>query len=525
MRTRSTYIRRLLLAAGILSTSVVGQAQTFNDIILQSQQQVTGTARNTAVGGSMTAVGGDYSSMATNPAGIGMYHSTNFSISGGFGIFHGKEEYHEMNTTQLKPFGSFDGLNLVLHIPMNSERTSGFLGCNIGFGYNKSADYSHSYTAEGHPGEVGFLDAIAQMAMDNSYPLDAFKSDAKIRNAFANYDWYLVLSDLTGAVAPFKSNGEMAESDTPYDQVERWAARWPYDASLYQRNELSTTGHSSEIDFALAFNYSNRLFFGATLAVPLYYRSWTRTFSESSTGEDIDDNANLASVEYVERGQDDAAGVNLKLGVMGKITEGLRVGLAFHTPTYLRTASQSSVDMTANYYTGKEPSITEKSPESEYNYSTFGPMRGIGSISYVFGRYGFIAASYQLTALPLSQFSDNSDFREDNRILQDEIRSMHQINLGGELLFGAFALRLGGGYQTSPYSKEMWNPHGERYWFSGGLGYAGSVFSVDVAYRHMILQGEGPIYSYDSPVTGAMFASSKRKGQQGLLTATLGIRL
>lgn len=523
----------LLLTTTLLSIGSNASAQSFNDIILYSQQQFTGTARNTAIGGAMNAVGADLSNMATNPAGIGMLHSTQFALSGGLGLFHGKETYLNQSTSLIRPFGSLDGLGVVLHIPLNPESTSGLLGFNLGFGYNKSADYSYAYTAEGNTNQYRLMDALALQAEDILYPqvLD-------INQAFKRFNWYLVLADLGGGIMPENTAHEIYDPDkhTGRESEFPFRPRWDYGEDVHQQCEMTSTGRNSELDFTASFNYSNRLFLGATIGVPLIYRSYTRIFTESTNqaaAKNADyfkshPNNDLSSIQFTEKSTDDGTGINLKLGLLGKITESLRIGLAFHTPSYIRIATRSTVDVNSEFLKADSKgniSAQEKSPEAQDTYSAFGPMRGLASLSYLFGRYGLIAASYQATALPLAQFTNHSQYREDNRILQEHTKVMHQLNLGAEILLGPLALRLGGGFETDPYPKDQWNPHGQRVWYSGGFGYSGSSFYLDLAYRHMVTQGESPLYAYTSQTYGSIVAPAKRKGQQGLLMATLGFRL
>ena len=50
-------------------------AQTADDALRYSQQHYTGTSRSMAMGGAFGALGGDFSSIGINPAGLGVYQS------------------------------------------------------------------------------------------------------------------------------------------------------------------------------------------------------------------------------------------------------------------------------------------------------------------------------------------------------------------------------------------------------------------------------------------------------------------
>ena len=59
-------------------------AQTIYDGAKFTQKDLNGTARFVGMGGAMGALGGDISTMGTNPAGIGIYRSND--IMGTFGF-------------------------------------------------------------------------------------------------------------------------------------------------------------------------------------------------------------------------------------------------------------------------------------------------------------------------------------------------------------------------------------------------------------------------------------------------------
>ena len=65
----------LLVSASLLSSGVVF-AQGELDAYRYSQTELNGTARYLGMGGAFGALGGDISSMSSNPAGLGIYRSS-----------------------------------------------------------------------------------------------------------------------------------------------------------------------------------------------------------------------------------------------------------------------------------------------------------------------------------------------------------------------------------------------------------------------------------------------------------------
>ena len=74
-------IRSILICNSILAIAVSAQAQTDADAFRYTGTSITGTARYTAMSGAFGALGGDFSVLSTNPAGIGIYRSSEISFT------------------------------------------------------------------------------------------------------------------------------------------------------------------------------------------------------------------------------------------------------------------------------------------------------------------------------------------------------------------------------------------------------------------------------------------------------------
>src|SRR6516225_5484112 len=80
------------LLGGLLLT-VSAMAQSAPDALMISNQQPSGTARTQALGGVSVGLGGDFSSAFSNPAGIGIFKTGEFLISGGLGMSSNTTSY------------------------------------------------------------------------------------------------------------------------------------------------------------------------------------------------------------------------------------------------------------------------------------------------------------------------------------------------------------------------------------------------------------------------------------------------
>jgi hypothetical protein len=66
-------MKKITMIALAMFTAVGAGAQTIYDATNIAQKELNGTARFVGMGGAMGALGGDISTIGTNPAGIGIY--------------------------------------------------------------------------------------------------------------------------------------------------------------------------------------------------------------------------------------------------------------------------------------------------------------------------------------------------------------------------------------------------------------------------------------------------------------------
>src|ERR1700744_6457353 len=95
---------RYILLPVLLMGSFAASAQSLNEAYGLSNLTVEGTARSMGFGNTLGSVGGDFSSLSVNPAGIGVYRSSEFTLTPGLTINSSNSQYTtgpntDMNTT------------------------------------------------------------------------------------------------------------------------------------------------------------------------------------------------------------------------------------------------------------------------------------------------------------------------------------------------------------------------------------------------------------------------------------------
>ena len=113
--------------------------------LLSQRNYAYGTARSSAMAGAFTSLGGDLASMGINPAGLGMYRSSEFGLSLAVETNSTHENYpgtlwrEDYNSTRFIP----TNVSLALNLYQGSGTLTSF---TFGFGYNRRADFNYRST-------------------------------------------------------------------------------------------------------------------------------------------------------------------------------------------------------------------------------------------------------------------------------------------------------------------------------------------------------------------------------------------
>lgn len=132
-------VKMIILAALSVSALTGIQAQTLYDASRLLDNDLNGTARFVGMGGAMGALGGDISTMGTNPAGIGIYRSNDAMISFGFKSLNTESKLGSSTNETDKFRGSFDNLGFVFSNKIGNRTALKYV--NFGFNYHKAKSF------------------------------------------------------------------------------------------------------------------------------------------------------------------------------------------------------------------------------------------------------------------------------------------------------------------------------------------------------------------------------------------------
>lgn len=506
--------RNLLAAAACLSlvtATVPALAQDETDALRYSYLSPQGTARSIGFGNALGSVGGDFSSLSVNPAGIGIYRrgeltfSPSLHMNGSESTFLGKTMDDDVTRFNISNFGL-----VVTNAAKGREyERSKWKAGSFAIGFNRMADFNRNYTYGGY---------TTESSGSERYKIDANR----------NYDYFLDNENL-----PSSSLGYLGYNSYLLDTFQgNFETIVDYTKGLNQRRSVREKGGMSEMLLSFGGNYEEKLMLGATIGIPIVRYIREVSYLEQDANNAIPD---FTDFTYTERLRTTGAGVNLKLGVIYKPTDIVRFGVAFHTPSWLRLHDEYQAGITANTYAGVNTATT---PEGQFDYSLMTPWRTVLSGTVMMGQYGFVSVDYEYVNYRSMRYNFNTNdnefyfgngaFSEQERLVNDAIKNTYKgasnLRAGMEIrLMDAFMVRGGVGYYGSPYKNNN-GASADRIDISGGVGFRGKHAFVDLAFLHS--QYETPEQPYTLPYETITVAVpyAAIKNSQNNIVLTMGVK-
>lgn len=442
--------RIILLGIGMLS-SMLSIAQNDIDAMRYSQLTFGGTARFASMAGSMGALGGDISTLSYNPAGIAIFRKTELSITPSIFSQTSTSTYNENTEFDRKLNFNIGNIGIVASIPLSSKNnTSGWESINFGFGYNRTNSFQNRIDIKAYN--------------KTSSMLDNFKTDADghLPNDFDQFSTGLAWQ--TWLINP------IANDTNYYNHV------IPHYGEL-QHKSVETKGGMGETVLSFGGNYKNKVFLGATVGF-VHER-----YIEESVYEETDEKDSIAgfkSFKYIQNLTTKGSGYNLKVGIIVKPTDWLRVGAAIHTPSLINLKDSYSSSMHSELDNGI--SYDTVSPKGSFDYSLTTPFKAIGSIGFIISKYALLNVDYEYIDYTYAQlYSTPNVFGDVNSMIRSKYTSTGNLRVGGEVRLDPISLRIGYARYGSPFNGGE-NKNANRSSYTGGLGFRENNYFIDFAY-------------------------------------------
>jgi len=219
-----------------------------------------------------------------------------------------------------------------------------------------------------------------------------------------------------------------------------------YFSGVDQRNVVDENGSMGEMYFNSAIAIQQKIFIGVTLGFVAGTYSKKTSFTEQTTNDSL----LLDYHVFVYEQESDINGINLKLGVIYKPQDWLRLGLAYHLPYKIHIVDNWFTTLRSQFKDGDF--YSEKSPDGRIDYEIKNPGKLIFSAALISGFRGLLSMDAEWIDYSKSKIiSDEFDFGNENQVISEALINALTIRLGGEIWFGSFNFRAGYAYRQNAY--------------------------------------------------------------------------
>jgi hypothetical protein len=456
-------------------------AQSFTETALMfSRITPGGSARIQAMGGTQTSLGGDYSSAFSNPAGLGMFNRSEFSISPGFNSASIQSDYLGNSMSTTKTNLHIPGFGLVFQ--NNQNRSKGFLSGTFAVSYNRTNNFNQSFNYEGTNPDNSIIDYFIEEA--TGFPPNQFNQNGRLDGTvtWLGYNNYLI--------------GEATILDPANDPTVYFT---DVSGIPFQKESVKTKGSQNQWSFSYGANLFDKVFIGAGVGFTSLRYETQKNYREEFTGEPLE------NLELEENLRINGSGVNASLGLIFRPLESLQVGISYSTPTIYKLTDTYNANMNTvwngfDYYGDGSLILNNEEEEtddiiSEYDLKTPGRL-SLGA-SFFIQKFGFISADVELVNYSGTKYSSGIsgiDFSSDNNDIKSLYQSTFNYRLGGEFRHESFRARAGFSYTPDPFKSEQNGVNRAITSLSGGLGYRNKKFYADVAL--VFMQGNNSYRPY-----------------------------
>lgn len=421
--------RILLPLLAALLTGALAQAQAPMDMTRNGMRDIHGTARAQGMSNAVGALGADPTAVSINPAGIGLYRSSEVSLGFNFGQVKTSTNWMDKEGADMSKWvGNLDHLSIIFPI---YQSLSSDIRLVMGASMSSLYDYDRDYEMRMVDMKHGLAEYMANYATRNS--------GSFMGNIAAGAD-FIEKVDGTSAYRP----GNYIAFDPTVDKDHKYLkGNIGFLAPTDGRLNVSEKGSRKSYDFTIGGSWADRIYFGAAL------RSTSMSYSRSSMYRedyfyshkpDFPSEPDLTYYNELGNGLSVAGGtVGANLGIMAAIGDYGRIGLSYNTPSFGRF-NEVFYTTTANYNSnalGKDgvtpdPLYETKTDDMTNSYSVMLPGDLTASAMAFLGGYGMVTYDFNWRDLGSARFQ-GSDFTDVNSFLKEDYGSQMTHRVGVEV--------------------------------------------------------------------------------------------
>lgn len=416
------------------------------------------------MGGAFGALGGDYSCLSTNPAGLGIYRKSDFSFTLGFADRNHQADF-EGNRNDDDRF-SLELPHIGVVLANGSESQSSDFA--FGIAYNRLASFNNSIFFRGKNQENSILDAFIEEINGNGGIAENELYDAYPFDGGLAYYTYLI-------------------NPTPIDST-LYSSVIPNGGALQSMN-IESDGSMGEFSLGLAGKPDDFLTVGFSIGFPNIDYEEVKTYRETDDDNSISVNDtnitynDFRALKYENYLKTSGTGFNMKAGMIVQPVDWMRVGLAVHTPSWFFMSDIYSSTMQSEFANG---SFSESSPEGNYTYRLTTSWRSVASMGFIIGRSALLSLEGEMVQYPRAKLrASDYNFQQENETINLIYKqSTFNLRAGGEWRYGPFSVRGGFSLYGSPFETEFVDSKTDQTTvsYSGGVGYRGKKYYFDLGY-------------------------------------------
>ncbi|MBM3437259.1 MAG: hypothetical protein FJY07_13715 [Bacteroidetes bacterium] len=475
--------RILLILAATLIQGFLLFSQNEVDALRYSKTSFGGTARYMSMGGAFGALGADFSTLSSNPGGIGLYKKSEITFSPSVYFSKTVSDYQSSTSEEMKGNFNISNVGVVFVSQPEKSSTSVLKYLQFGLGLNRINNFNRRMVIEGENTENSMIDTYVEDA--NGIDYQDIEDDP---DGFYAYDlnlawWTYLIDTLPGYTNLY------------YGAI-------PSDETKMQRKEIHSWGSTNEFSLAFGANMGNRLYLGGALGFPNIRYFEKSKYFETDENNLVNDFSKMSiSEELVTKG----GGFNMKFGMIFHATDWLRIGGAIHSPTwYNKLSDEWLTRMTTSFDNGDN--FSSESPVGYYDYNLETPWKALGGISFIIAKVALISGEYEYIDYSSARLRGvEYGFSSENSAISRIYSATQNIRTGAEYRFGSFALRGGYAMYGSPFHADL--NDGQVTYYTGGVGYREKNFFMDLAYVRSVSNEDYYLY-YDQKAANKLTSNN-----------------
>jgi long-subunit fatty acid transport protein len=241
----------------------------------------------------------------------------------------------------------------------------------------------------------------------------------------------------------------------------------------------------------IAFQYGDNLFIGANLNFHSIDYDQSAYLAETNTaGEDT--GVYVTDIGFENNLSVLGEGVSVQLGAIAKVSDVLRLGLTYDSPTWYTITEETSqyLSTTRLEVNEFESVVIEQNLNPNVinvfqDYKIQTPSKITGSGALVFKKVGLLSFDYSIKDYSSIRFKPGNDphFIEQNSIIANTLDQAISYRIGTEILQNRISYRAGYRFEESPRGITNQNLEG----YSLGLGYKINNSRIDLSFEKFSL--------------------------------------